>query len=72
MRGRMAIDFEGLRILRRQDLQRGIGFERTVQIQRLPLTLATRASSAKRGLMERATSMGAAPAEYFGHFRPEG
>src|SRR5579862_2842944 len=39
MRGRMAIDFKSLRILRRKDLQRGIGFERTVQIPEIAVDL---------------------------------
>src|SRR5882724_11185385 len=39
MRGRMAIDFESLGILRRQDLQGGIGFERTVQIPQIAVDL---------------------------------
>src|SRR6185312_484281 len=39
MRRRMPIDLERLRILRRQDLQRRIGFERTVQIPQITVDL---------------------------------
>src|SRR5690242_17143404 len=35
----MTIDFEGLGILRRQDLERGIGFQRLVQIPQIAVDL---------------------------------
>jgi len=35
----MTIDFEGLGILRRQDLERGIGFQRPVQIPQIAVDL---------------------------------
>ena len=63
MRGRMAVDFERLGILRWSGSASVASASKgRFRSHRSPLTRATMASSARRGLMERATSMGRVPA----------
>ena len=62
VRGRVPVHLERLGILGGQDLQAGVLSRGRVRSYSSPLTLATMAASASRGLIDLAMSMGACPA----------
>jgi len=57
----MAINFKRLGVLLGEDAQVGVGFERAGEVDQTPFDLAARAASARRGLMDLATSRAVVP-----------
>jgi len=57
----MAINFKRLGVLLGEDAQVGVGFERAGEVDQIAVRLGRRAASARRGLMDLATSRAVVP-----------